>query len=140
MWSIDKISLALLMTIISLAKCYAQEPTMARDLGASCLVICQVLHDQPTLMTELGQNDRCTGYLKAVAGGIEWFNKRNSPKIDVGSCTKKLLANRTATRPQDDDLTIQSCALGSWISDRPAIGGLPAVKVVVNWMKVTRCE
>lgn len=118
----------------------ANGQTTAGDLGAACLVTCQALNGQPTQMNELGKNDRCVGYLKAVAGSVEWLNKSTAPRIDVGACTVKLLADRTATRPQDDEVLVQSCALGKWISNRPAIAQRRAAEVAVGWMAISRCE
>lgn len=114
--------------------------TTAGELGASCLVTCQALNGQPTLMSELGMNDRCVGYLKAVAGSLEWFNGTNPKRIDVGSCTAKLLADRTATRPQDDEVLAQACALGKWLSNRPSMSQRPAAETLIGWMKISRCE
>jgi hypothetical protein len=130
---------AVLSFIVSVT-CHAQEVTTAGNLGSACLVTCQAANGQGTLMEELGETDRCVAYLKAVAGGVEWFNSINSSGIETGSCTKKILANRTATRPQEDEVLAQACALGKWISDRPGVSGRPAVQVAVGWMKVTRCE
>lgn len=118
----------------------AQSVTTSGELAASCLVTCQALNGRPTLMEELGKNDRCVGYLKGLAGGVEWFNESGNSKIDVGSCPKKLLSDRTATRPQDDEVLVQSCSFAKWVSARPTVHGRPASQVALNWMKVTHCD
>lgn len=130
----------LLSAVLASMFSFAHGQTTAGDLGAACLVTCQALNGQPTQMNELGKNDRCVGYLKAIAGSMEWFNRSAEPRIDVGACAAKLLADRTATRPQDDEVLVQSCSLGKWISNRPALTHLRAAEVVLSWMAVSRCE
>lgn len=119
---------------------FSQEVTTAGKLGALCLVTCQALNGQPTLMSELGSNDRCVGYLKGLSGGIEWANSLGNGKVDAGSCPAKFLADRTATSPRDDEVLVQSCKLASWLSDRPGAANRPAAPVVLGWMKLSRCE
>ncbi len=132
-------SLTIPLFLLSMsATAYGQ--TTAGELGSECLVICQVLNGLPTQMRELGKNDHCIGYLKAVAGSLEWLNGTDQKRMDVGSCTTKILSNRTATRPQDDELLVQACNFGKWISIRPSFSQRPAADILLGWMKINRCE
>lgn len=118
----------------------AQNVITAGDLSDACIVMCQILNHQDTLMNDLGKNDRCMGYLKGLVGGVEARNEISSSKIEVGSCTRKFLSDRTATEPTEDDAIIQSCQLGKWIADRPNLLDRSAAPVALGWMKLNRCK
>ncbi len=118
----------------------AAPPTTAETLGNACTVTCEILNGNGTLMTDLGKNDHCIGYLKGLAGAIEWYNRSDDHPIPVGACPAKLLADRTARSPEEDEVLKLSCGLGKWILERPNTYARPAAQVAVQWMLATRCE
>ncbi|WP_038490004.1 hypothetical protein [Janthinobacterium agaricidamnosum] len=115
-------------------------PTNAEALANACMVTCEIAKGHDTLQSDLGKNDQCIGYLKGLAGAVEWQNGTAASPIPAGSCPAKLLANRTAKSPQEDEVLKLSCGLGKWILERPATYSHPATEVTVQWMRATRCE
>ena len=118
----------------------AQTPMTAEALGTACMVTCEILNEGATLRLDLEKNDQCIGYLKGLAGAASWFNRGASGSIPLGQCPQKLLANRTASRPSEDELLMQSCKLGQWLTGRPNLYSRPAALAALNWMQLTGCQ
>lgn len=118
----------------------AQTPLTAEALGTACMVTCEVLNEGATLKHDLHKNDQCIGYLKGLAGAASWFNRGVSDGIPLGQCPQKLLANRTAKRPSEDELLMQSCKFGQWLVGRPNLYSRPAALAALNWMQLTGCQ
>ena len=118
----------------------AQTPMNAEALGTACMVTCEVLNGNGTQMRDLDKNDQCIGYLKGLTGAASWYNKAGSGSVLLGRCPEKLLANRTARSPGEDELLIQSCKFGQWIVDKPNLYTRPAAQAALNWMQLTGCE
>jgi len=118
----------------------AQTPMTAETLGNACMVTCEVMNGQGTEKRDLDKNDTCIGYLKGLAGAANWYGRNRNDAASLGQCPRKLLANRTASGPTEDELLSQSCKFGQWVVGRPNLYSRPAAQVALNWMQLTGCE